>query len=747
MRNLLVGAACLLILGILPAADDREAIDKGPSAADTPGCKWGAVCADPVNGAQVWFGGVGGKSRQGGLGTWIFKDGAWTEAKLGTEPSRALHAKAVAQAENARLLYAAVANRFYLSENDKARAAVLDKLAQDLAGPLGTLAGEVSDAAAKKDAQEALARLQALVPRLRERPTIKEVAEARGLWQMLVALAKKLDAQPALRCQSALAFDPQTKKIVLFGGEGVHGAYADTWIYDPATRSWRQARPPLSPSPRIGHGLVARDGKVYLVGGQEPHGSMSYLAGLWRRLPMDVWEYDIAADRWTLLQAGTEKPTPVPTQPPVVLTLSDDGKKLSWEAPVMSYGKKVDTITGSCPLPGSDVGTAKAGVPPGTMKVRGEGFDPAWYEDAPAVDAAAAAAKLQNLPANQWVALNPPCKHVMRDWGTTLYDPATDQLLHWSGGHSSHCGTDVAHYSIATNRWHILDTPELPFEYTYSNDGAPFPSMTGRPWGPHAYLSYAVDSRTGKMLWTGRHSAYRLTNPGGSFVYDPATYLWSAPEMKMTADKLDPERHKTCMVATPHGLILWADRTTGGGHASGLWRADLAARTYEPIVISDAKVQVLPPAAYGDRHGITYDSKRDRVLLFHFGVKDKHKIWACDLKTGKVAVLEPKGSDKFPAEVSEGREATYLPDDDLVIVCSRAKDTQKTLVYDCAADAWLELKDTAKEVKPGRFEPGYGVSWGVDWDPKRKLLWGVDSPGNVYVMRFDRKSAALEPLK
>ena len=48
------------------------------------------------------------------------------------------------------------------------------------------------------------------------------------------------------------------RAVQLFGGEGVHGAYADTWIYDPATRSWRQARPSLSPSPRIGHGLVAR---------------------------------------------------------------------------------------------------------------------------------------------------------------------------------------------------------------------------------------------------------------------------------------------------------------------------------------------------------------------------------------------------------------------------------------------------------------------------------------------------------
>ncbi|KKM17392.1 hypothetical protein LCGC14_1676210, partial [marine sediment metagenome] len=137
--------------------------------------------------------------------------------------------------------------------------------------------------------------------------------------------------------------------------------------------------------------------------------------------------------------------------------------------------------------------------------------------------------------------------------------------------------------------------------------------------------------------------------------------------------------------------------------------------------------------------------KRDRVLMFHFGIKDKHKVWATGLATKKVTVLTPKGSDAFPADVSMAREATYIPDADVVIICTRGK-PQRTLVYDCAADAWLEMAGAFATDKRGRPSLSYGVSSGIEWDPKRKLLWHVDARGRVHAMRFDRAKANLRPL-
>lgn len=731
-------ALCLAAQKPAPKPDHAT----GPIGPDTPPCAWGAAVKDELNGEWLWFGGTGGVSAEGALRTWIFRDGAWKPADLPPAPA----VKAVtALAGDARRLYAAVANRFYRSESAQARSAGLDGRCRLLAAAADAISAH--DEHARRAVAAARDALAALAPRLAGGINAAEVAAAREAWLALVRAEWACDSQPCPRAGAAIVYEAQTRKVVLFGGEGIHGAHADTWVYDCASRTWRNARPPGGPSPRIRSGIAARDGRVYLVGGQEPNGSMSYCGPLWRRLPMDVWQYDVAGNRWTLLRAGDEKPTPTYAQPPVKLTISPDGRRLSWSADVVSYGKTVGEISGGLDLPADDAGTGRLAVPPDTVKIRGLGFDPAWYEAAPPPDPDGFQASLKNLPPNRWINVNPPVRHVNRDWGTTVLDVDRDQLLHWAGGHSSHCGTDVAHYSLATNRWHILQTPELPFEYCYSNDGAPVPSLSGRPWGAHTYLSYAWDELSGKMIWTGIHSAYRVVNPCGVFTYDPEYYDWEIPSPQYTirAGWFIPERHMTCMARTPRGVAVWADKYGGTGNRTGLWLADVRNRAFEPVAGTDPKDnRTFPPPAFGDRHGMTYDSRRDRVLMFHFGLKEKHRIWACDLKTGAVSVLEPKGSADFPAEASLAREATYLPDDDLVLICTSCKPAQKVIVYDCAADAWMEMTAAPSQVgKDGKHDPAYGVSTGIEWDARRRLLWLVQTDGAVYAMRFERASAGL----
>ena len=199
--------------------------------------------------------------------------------------------------------------------------------------------------------------------------------------------------------------------------------------------------------------------------------------------------------------------------------------------------------------------------------------------------------------------------------------------------------------------------------------------MSGhRPWGTHTYLSYAYDSSTQKMIWAGRHGAYRLTNPCGLWTYDPELYEWSTPQWKFEGGTFDVERHKTCMVSTPYGICVWACKRGGYcmGGQTGVWMAKVAEHIFKPIAANDYNDRkTLPWAAFGDRHGVTYDSKRDRALIMHFGHKQKYKIWAVDLKSKKVDILEPKGSKNFPMGLSMARDCTYIPDSDLVVVPSR----------------------------------------------------------------------------
>lgn len=749
MGRMRIYSFAMLLCGAAWLGSNAQAAEKtvtpsettGPISANTPPCKWGMAVKDEAGGAWIWFGGTGGSSASGALLTWIFKDDAWKRAEFKESPA---HAEAQAIALEARKLYAAVANRYYLSENAKAQSARLDEAYKALADRLGK-AG-IAEESAKKLVDEARGLLVALAGKLASAPAVAEVTAAREAWTALVKLEFVLAPEPAARAYPGMAYDAESRKIVLFGGEGVHGAYNDTWIFDCKTSVWTLVHPPLAPSPRCGHGMTASKGKVYVAGGFEPLGSMSYCAGLWGRLPVDVWAFDLKSSTWTLLKGGEGKLEGTVMQPAVELSLAADGKTLSWKADRISYGKKTGEVAGTFELPGSDAGTEKAGVSSGSIKVRGLGFDPAWYEKVPPADAAVFQATLNALPPNKWINMKPPVQHVNRDWGTTVLDLEHDQLLHWAGGHSSHCGTDVAHYSLATNRWHILYTPELPFESVYSNDGAPVPPLSGGPWGPHSYLSYAWDQVSGKMIWAGNHGASRLTNPCGLWTYDPETYAWSCPQWKIEGGWFDVERHKTCMVRTPQGIVVWGDKRGGSGGETGIWLAKVAEQTFAPIVATDKKDSTtLPFAVFGDRHGITYDAKRDRTLIFHFGIKEKNKVWACDLKTKAVTVLEPKGSASFPADASMGREATYLPDDDVVLISTPIGKTSGTLIYDCAANQWFEMP--APFVNPAKPDVAFGVSTGVDWDPKRKLLWLVQTDGAVYAMRFERATAGLKALE
>lgn len=94
---------------------------------------------------------------------------------------------------------------------------------------------------------------------------------------------------PSPRYSAAMATDPETGDVVLFGGYGPDGGYlADTWTWD--GRTWTERTPAVSPSPRLDAALAshAATGTVVLFGGNNilSGGSLG-----------DTWTWDGAA--WT----------------------------------------------------------------------------------------------------------------------------------------------------------------------------------------------------------------------------------------------------------------------------------------------------------------------------------------------------------------------------------------------------------------------------------------------------------------
>src|SRR5262249_53207146 len=108
--------------------------------------------------------------------------------------------------------------------------------------------------------------------------------------------------QPPARANSSMVYDPVSKKVVLFGGDRLNEMLADTWTFDGKT--WEQRKPKLSPSPRAGHAMLwlPKAKKILLLGGYGYDSGTGYYASLYKSLPLEAWTYDVAADRWDLVQ-------------------------------------------------------------------------------------------------------------------------------------------------------------------------------------------------------------------------------------------------------------------------------------------------------------------------------------------------------------------------------------------------------------------------------------------------------------
>ncbi len=97
-------------------------------------------------------------------------------------------------------------------------------------------------------------------------------------------------SSPPARWAASMATDPVAGNLVLFGGEGLpSGAELDTWTWDGIANTWRQHRPSASPSPRRDAAMAANDsGKVVLHGGIQE-----------ASLQADTWEWDGVARNWS----------------------------------------------------------------------------------------------------------------------------------------------------------------------------------------------------------------------------------------------------------------------------------------------------------------------------------------------------------------------------------------------------------------------------------------------------------------
>jgi hypothetical protein len=525
----------------------------------------------------------------------------------------------------------------------------------------------------------------------------------------------KLNQQPPPQANSRLAYDPVAKKIVLFGGDQLDQLRSDTWIFDVIKQEWKEVTPAIAPSPRGGHALLwlPKAKKILLVGGYTYTSTTEYVAPLYQRLPIELWTYEVLTNRWQLLGRTNAKEGPDVPANFFCSAAVDAGDNVLLLGQTGAWRCRVDATKADA------AGTAKYGGKPGAVQRRSGSHDPQWYaEKVPPGHAVKVETALKNLPVNEWSIRPTPRRPLMNmDWGSAVLAPELDLILRFSGGHSAYSGTAPVVYDVKTDRYSIPFAPEYPVEYIYSNDQVRGEwSFKQNPWMTgHTYKSTGYDPKLRAFVFAPHEYPY---------FFDPTKSKWSrGPER----NPYQPNFYLVTVCATPQGAVVWANQRKGG--APGLWRLE-ASRTWKALPLKGEM-----PQTGADHHGMAYDSRRDRLLLFSDLGKHKGDVLEYDFKTGATRWLHAAGKDKA---LSPSRETIYLPEEDAVLIGAHAPGGSLWLMYDCAANAWVgvELKGADPIGKKA-----FNNSMGLMYDPQRRLVWAVGQYSHVHVLRLDVKTA------
>jgi len=713
---------------------------------------WSQSCYDPVNKEILLFGGAKVVTETGSPGTWAYspEKSAWRKLKFGTEKLNKLAAKARSLQRKAHAVVTACRNRYYrteLAENAKKKlSAVLTGILK--AEEIKSLADELREVGVKAKGYEkvqmgrAFNRITSVWKCYKSFPehvefdlNANKIRVAGVLEGDLESAAIALSAEPPPRCYSPMVFDPGTKKIVMFGGYALDRSLADTWLYDPKTRSWEERRPAVSPAPRLGHGLLhlPKSKRIVLVGGWQARCTVGCNVFYGKTLPPEAWTYDVNANKWMLVKrweikpAGKRAPVPFPSpgnspqvfacdENDVVLTLAASGRK--------------GPNTWACRLDPSvtdAAGTAKFGAGPGAVHSAGQQCLPWWWDATnPEPDLEGVGRELKALPVNKWVRRSTGKLNRMTfAYSSVTFDPDRDQIIVWAGGHGTYHGTDVTRYSLATDRWHTDYPAQLPLTFGYFATGGTYaygfrPWMGVHPWGGYAYdtVSRKMISLTGMRIFT--------------FVFDPDAGDYQRPWVKLPPGG---GGWATTACTTPGGVCMW---TRARGRPGALYRLDVERKAWVQLPTQKGAPTKMLAHAGPDASGLTYDSERKRLVLLAKGFKGD--VVTYDLEKGDLKQHAPANKEMV-AKLGFCREFEYAPGADLVMdPTGNAWDPKK--------NEWLRLKlDLSAAYKPRRKQKGPALSannsQGLAYDPKRDLLWLVNGYQNkgVFVLKLDAAKA------
>lgn len=533
-------------------------------------------------------------------------------------------------------------------------------------------------------------------------------AEADKSWK---PIEQPLGQQPSGRLLPSMAFDADSGKIVLFGGDDLTRCLGDTWLYDCKSRTWSKAEPKLSPRARAAAAFVyVPDQKVVLlIGGY---------AGGWQALG-DVWAYSVAKNEWTQLAIDLPKPA---------FYASGDFDGKAGLVTIAAYGsargnKAIPILTLKLDLASAVAAKSQPTDPNLDYHCKGRGGSPLpgeWLAGklAPTTAPDEMRKLLAALPANTWVARKPPYSPPARNWGSCIYDTRTHRGYVWGGGHSTYPGADVIEYDLLTDRWQGMAEPP-------NYNPAWLHGMVGGPPG--------VSFQGQGLLPTHSRKSYGIDIASNSLV----TYVGDVYDLKhrlfVSNTGICPGKYgvatQVSFCPTPHGLY---------GYSTGLLvRANVAEGKWDEIAKGGP--------AHEEHNHLCYDSKRDRLIYFTARVKEGvPPVWVFDFKDK--AWTQEKVEGKSPAAALG--DSTFIPELDaaMLVFASDKAGPEVNYFYKPAEHKWYSAPYVGDRIAGINTS---GRDYSPIWDGELKLVVRLQCVAGTQamVMRIDPTTLKLTPLE
>jgi len=725
---------------------DEEAVVElyGRKYPGAPPVAWGSMCYDPVHDELVLLPGGAvfnfdrwetDREVTGHFGTWLYSARArtWTRPAIG--PSEFYRARAMLCPVRIALQAAMsdageVMIRQRNGETDAA--GVLLEDVRRRTAQLRSRMAAVADDVRKLDGHPRLAaaadRIQAGTSGLSSDGTAEEIycRQFAALSHLLVAHDHQLWSHPHPRMLSRMVYLPEQEAILLFGGTDGYQELNDTWLYDCRKREWTKRTPQRMPSARQGHVLVyhPRLKRAVMAGG--------FRHGAWDStdLRRDVWIYDPAADQWQLVLEE------FPAKPGCRSYYGEYDPRL--DAVVLLRDGRETFLLRLQP-------ERTIEPPPAELYPQPEDRRPFL----PPADEPEVLARWKSLPANTWVAADPPCEPGEHGWGMMGYNGRMHAAMMWGGGHSTHQANEISLYFPGANRWVVAYPP-------HRIDIAPWNKACGNPGG--------VDVRGGVH---NLHARNGLAGNGTRSLISIQCFspYWYGPEAMLrqplrwgrtTLFEFDyfSRRCRMPLPSTPATGMCYPyneKNTVLAADEHGARWFDLAKDDWQTIPASGKSKKVFGGGGEGTGPGYLLVEKKRLVLAVGPDAEDPKgpiETWAFDFATGAWRDLKPRG-------VPPGRPVglAYCETDDVVFAACFTGWSEKTphgqeAVYSFAKNAWsLHLTRIRSRTGSSATREGpraYGAWAKLVYSPRYNLLLNFQEQGGMWVMRPELAGQAVD---